>query len=126
MRRLMKKKLKTRVKLSALADMSACHPVYLSKIINNKETPSNELAVRLAECANVLYGEEEAFHESDFTGEDDVFDQVINELCHHIAKELETSFMFVYKVLLCLEQANTEQKREIVKLIKAKRLTDEV
>ena len=57
----MKKKLKTRVKLSALAEMSACHPVYLSKIINNKDTPSHELATRLAECANILYGEEEEF-----------------------------------------------------------------
>jgi len=125
MRPVMKKKLKTRVKLSALADMSACHPVYLSKIINNKETPSDELAERLAECANTLYSEE-VFIPGDFTGEDEVFDQVINELCHLIAKELETSFMFVYKVLLCLEQATTEQKREIVKLIRVKRLTDEV
>ena len=108
-----KKQLKTRVKISALADLSKCNNMYLPKIINNKATPSDDLADRLAECANKLYGE-------------DVFDQVINDLCHHIAKELETSFMSVYKVLLCLEQATNEQKREIVKLIKAKRLTDEV
>lgn len=120
-----KKQLKTRVKISALADLSKCNNMYLSKIINNKATPSDDLADRLAECANKLYGED-VFDQSDFTGEDEAFDQVINELCHHIAKELETSFMSVYKVLLCLEQATTEQKREIVKLIKAKRLTDEV
>jgi len=125
MRPVMKRKLKTRVKLSTLADMSACHPVYLSRIINNKETPSDELAVRLAESANTLY-REEVFIPSDFTCEDEVFDQAINELCHHIAKELDTTFMLVYKVLLCLEQAKAEQWQEIIKLIKAKNLIDEV
>ena len=116
-----KKQLKQRVKLSSLANLSKCHPVYLSKIINNKHTPSEELAERLAECANKLYGEE-VFHRVDFTGEDEVYDQVINELCQHIAKELEIGFMDVFKVLLCLEQATNAQKLEVVKLIKAREL----
>tara|TARA_Y100001972_G_C7546549_1_gene274837 strand:- start:407 stop:784 length:378 start_codon:yes stop_codon:yes gene_type:complete len=120
-----KKQLKQRVKLSSLADLSKCHPVYLSKIINNKTIPSDELAERLAECANKLYGEE-VFHRIDFTGEDEVFDQVINELCQHIAKELELGFMDVLKVLLCLEQATKAQKLEVVKLIRARELTNEV
>ena len=120
-----KKQLKQRVKLSSLADLSKCHPVYLSKIINNKTIPSDELAERLAECANKLYGEE-VFHRVDFTGEDEVYDQVINELCQHIAKELELGFMDVFKVLLCLEQATKAQKLEVVKLIRARELTNEV
>tara|TARA_Y200000002_G_scaffold46383_1_gene33565 strand:+ start:107 stop:484 length:378 start_codon:yes stop_codon:yes gene_type:complete len=120
-----KKQLKQRVKLSSLANLSKCHPVYLSKIINNKTIPSEELAERLAECANKLYGEE-VFHRVDFTGEDEVYDQVINELCQHIAKELELGFMDVFKVLLCLEQATKAQKLEVVKLIRARELTNEV
>tara|TARA_Y100001938_G_C7923902_1_gene345890 strand:- start:285 stop:662 length:378 start_codon:yes stop_codon:yes gene_type:complete len=120
-----KKQLKQRVKLSSLADLSKCHPVYLSKIINNKTIPSDELAERLAECANKLYGED-VFHRIDFTGEDEVYDQVINELCQHIAKELELGFMDVFKVLLCLEQATKAQKLEVVKLIRARELTNEV
>ena len=120
-----KKQLKQRVKLSSLADLSKCHPVYLSKIINNKTIPSDELAERLAECANKLYGED-VFHRIDFTGEDEVYDQVINELCQHIAKELELGFMDVFKVLLCLEQATKAQKLEVVKLIRAREMTNEV
>ncbi len=120
-----KKQLKQRVKLSSLADLSKCHPVYLSKIINNKTVRSDDLAGGLAECANKLYGEE-VFHRIDFTGEDEVYDQVINELCHHIAKELELGFVDVFRVLLCIEQATKAQKLEVVKLIKARELTNEV
>lgn len=120
-----KKQLKQRVKLSSLANLSKCHPVYLSKIINNKTVPSDELAERLAECANKLYGEE-VFHRIDFTGEDEIFDQVINELCQHIAKELELGFMDVFKVLLCIEQATNAQKLEVIKLIRARGLSNEV
>ena len=125
MRKNKKKQLKQRVKLSSLANLSKCHPVYLSKIINNKTVPSDELAERLAECANKLYGEE-AFHRIDFTGEDEIFDQVINELCQHIAKELELGFMDVFKVLLCIEQATNAQKLEVIKLIRARGLSNEV
>ena len=125
MRPAKKKQLKSRVKLTALANLSKCNHMYLSKIINNKTIPSDELAERLAECANKLYGEE-VFHRIDFTGEDEVFDQVINELCQHIAKELELGFMDVFKVLLCLEQATKAQKLEVVKLIRARELTNEV
>ena len=120
-----KKQLKSRVKISALADLSKCNHMYLSKIINNKTTPSDELAERLAECANKLYGEE-AFHRIDFTGEDEIFDQVINELCQHIAKELEIGFMDVFKVLLCIEQATNAQKLEVIKMIRARGLSNEV
>lgn len=120
-----KKQLKSRVKISALADLSKCNHMYLSKIINNKTTPSDELAERLAECANKLYGEE-AFHRIDFTGEDEVYDQVINELCQHIAKELEIGFMDVFKVLLCIEQATNAQKLEVIKMIRARGLSNEV
>tara|TARA_A100001391_G_scaffold191445_1_gene164791 strand:+ start:1733 stop:2110 length:378 start_codon:yes stop_codon:yes gene_type:complete len=120
-----KKQLKSRVKISALADLSKCNHMYLSKIINNKTTPSDELAERLAECANKLYGEE-VFHRIDFTGEDEIFDQVINELCQHIAKELELGFMDVFKVLLCIEQATNAQKLEVIKMIRARGLNNEV
>lgn len=120
-----KKQLKSRVKISALADLSKCNHMYLSKIINNKTTPSDELAERLAECANKLYGEE-VFHRIDFTGEDEIFDQVINELCQHIAKELEIGFMDVFKVLLCIEQATNAQKIEVIKMIRARGLNNEV
>ena len=125
MRKNKKKQLKQRVKLSSLANLSKCHPVYLSKIINNKTTPSDELAERLAECANKLYGEE-VFHRVDFTGEDEVYDQVINELCQHIAKELELGFMDVFKVLLCIEQATNAQKLEVIKMLRARRVNNEV
>ena len=125
MRTSKKKQLKSRVKISALADLSKCNHMYLSKIINNKTTPSDELAERLAECANKLYGEE-VFHRVDFTGEDEVYDQVINELCQHIAKELELGFMDVFKVLLCIEQATNAQKVEVIKMIRARGLTNEV
>ena len=125
MRTSKKKQLKSRVKISALADLSKCNHMYLSKIINNKTTPSDELAERLAECANKLYGEE-VFHRVDFTGEDEVYDQVINELCQHIAKELEIGFMDVFKVLLCIEQATNAQKLEVIKMIRARGLNNEV
>ena len=125
MRTSKKKQLKSRVKISALADLSKCNHMYLSKIINNKTTPSDELAERLAECANKLYGEE-VFHRVDFTGEDEVYDQVINELCQHIAKELEIGFMDVFKVLLCIEQATNAQKVEVIKMIRARGLNNEV
>ena len=120
-----KKQLKSRVKISALADLSKCNHMYLSKIINNKTTPSDELADSLAACANKLYGEE-VFHRVDFTGEDEVYDQVINELCQHIAKELELGFMDVFKVLLCIEQATNAQKLEVIKMIRARGLNNEV
>jgi transcriptional regulator with XRE-family HTH domain len=58
--------LKKNVKLSLLAERTGITLSYLSRIINNHLVPSDDLAICLAEQANVLSFQDGYFTPSDF------------------------------------------------------------